>query len=307
MIKNEFTLIQAPIHQGQKKLGVSLGPVFMQQSLLSQNFQFKNLVVNEEQSSQKINMKPYQSLCEIVARESLSEKPLFIVGGDHSLSLGSIQGLLQVNPNLKVIWVDAHGDINTRQTSVTGAFHGMPLAFLLGYDQMPEQTWLSTFLKPENLIYFGIRDLDPAEKHFLNLNNICHYSMGDIQELGLSQVIEQIKQLVSGAQVHFSIDSDAFDPTIAPSTGVRVANGLSFESVQLLIQNVLKVASVKSCDYVELNPQISDQASDVEKTAQIGIDLFNVILQLDKEKEHEHGFNDRKCHSAKPNHIHSNF
>lgn len=308
MIEPNFTLIEAPVYQGQKHFGVSLGPAFIKQRLLDQGYSFESVIVSEPQSQTQLNLHLYETLCHEVAQSRRQDKTVLIAGGDHSLGLGSVQGALHVNPDLKVIWVDAHGDINTRATSLTGAFHGMPLAFLLGLDRLADQAWINTYLKPENLIYFGVRDLDPEEQRFLETHQIRHYSVETIHQRGLDHVIDEIVGDVQGHEVHFSIDSDAFDPSVAPSTGVRVSEGLSFEVVARLVADVVQVAQVKSCDYVELNPQITNQPGDAERTAQLGIELFNIILQQDLQtKENVNGFNDRQRHPEKPNLLHSTF
>lgn len=308
MTEQNFTLIEAPLYQGQKHFGVSLGPAFIKQRLLDQGYSFENAVVSEPQSQTRLNLGVYESLCNEVASARRQNKTVLVAGGDHSLALGSVQGALQVNPDLKVIWIDAHGDINTRASSLTGAFHGMPVAFLLGLDRMDDQPWINTLLKPENLIYFGVRDLDPEEKRFLEVHGIRNYSVEVIHQRGLYDVIDEIVQLIQGCEVHLSIDSDAFDPSVAPSTGVRVSDGLSFESVARLVTEVTQAATVKSCDYVELNPQIENQPGDAERTAQLGIELFNIVLQHELQtKENVNGFNDRQRHPKKPDLLHSSF
>jgi arginase len=300
-----FSFIEAPIYQGQKHFGVSLGPAFIRQVLLDQGHKFSTYPLAFQQSQLKINLNAYEELSYTVEREYRRKRKIFVAGGDHSLALGSIQGLLRCNPNLKVIWVDAHGDINTRESSLTGAFHGMPLSFLLGADRLEKQYWLESFLKPENLIYFGVRDLDLAEKNFLDENKITYFTAEKIKTVGVSQIISEIVSEVKGAEVHFSIDADAFDPLYAPSTGVKVAEGLSYLTVSKLLNEVLKVSIVNSFDFVELNPQIFNEESDVFKTAQIGINLFTQILQQPKIKEINYGFNDRQRYSAEPNLFHS--
>jgi arginase len=300
-----FSFIEAPIYQGQKHFGVSLGPAFLRQMLLDQGHRFSTYPLAFQQSQHQINLNAYEELSYSVEREYRRQRKIFVAGGDHSLSFGSIQGLLRCNPNLKVIWVDAHGDINTRESSVTGSFHGMPMSFLLGADKFEKQYWFENYLKPENLIYFGVRDLDPAEKKFLDKNKITYFTAEKIKTVGASQIISEIVNEVKGAEVHFSVDADAFDPLYAPSTGVKVAEGLSYLTVSKLLSEVLKVSQVNSLDYVELNPQIFNEVSDVFKTAQIGIDLFTQILQQPKIKEINYGFNDRQRYSAEPNLFHS--
>lgn len=308
MRETSFTFIEAPIHQGQKHYGVSLGPAFIRQNLIDQNFNFTNVLLKAKQKFGRVNIEAYEKLSYLVEREARSENLIFTAGGDHSLSLGSVQGLLRINPDLKVIWVDAHGDINTRNTSTTGSFHGMPLSFLLGADRLQGEDWIENFLKPENLIYFGVRDLDPEEKLFLDRHKIRHYSVEDINKNGLSEVIDEICFQVEGSQVHFSVDSDAFDPAIAPSTGVPVANGITYSCAEKLLRSVLAVAEVRSYEYVELNPQIFSNQLDVFNTAQIGIDLFSLILaNYNQRTEIKYGRNDRQRHSTKPNLLHAHF
>ena len=294
-----FSLIEAPIYQGQKHFGVSLGPAFLRQLLLDQGYRFSTYPLAFQQSQLNINLEAYEELSYNVERESRRHNPVFIVGGDHSLSLGSVQGLLRCNPDLKVIWVDAHGDINTRESSSTKAFHGMPLSFLLGADKLEKQGWIENYLKPENLIYFGVRDLDPAEKDFLEQNKIIFYTSEKISRMGADTVINEIKDEVAGAHVHFSVDADGFDPIYAPSTGVKVSDGLSPQIVSKLVNEVALTSVVRSLDFVELNPQIFQQTTDVFRTAQIGIDLFSQILKQISKKESHYGFNDRQRYSAK--------
>jgi arginase len=306
MQDSNFSFIEAPIYQGQKHFGVSLGPAFLRQMLLDQGHSFSTYPLAFQQSQLKININAYEELSYSVERELRRKRKVFVAGGDHSLSLGSIQGLLRCNPNLKVIWVDAHGDINTRESSETGAFHGMPLSFLLGADRLEKQYWLENYLKPENLIYFGVRDLDVAEKKFLDENKIIYYTSQQINSGNLACIISEIIEDVKGHEVHLSVDADAFDPVYAPSTGVKVEDGLSFNIVSQLLTEVLKVSKVNSFDFVELNPQIFSTPTDVFKTAQIGINLFSQILkQNNPAKEINYGFNDRQRYSAKPDLFHS--
>lgn len=278
MNEDFFTLIEAPIYQGQSHFGVSLGPTFINQSLRDQDYRFQTYSVSSKQSRENVQLQAYRDLSLIVEREVRLQTPTFIVGGDHSLSIGSIQGLLRVEPNLKVVWVDAHGDINTSSSSTTGALHGMPLSYLVGEDHFTNAPWFTHHLRPENLIYFGVRDLDKAEKLFLDKKNVCHFTTNDIQKIGLSQVLQQIKNMVSGAKIHLSVDSDAFDPSLAPSTGIKVPQGLSIESVKALTKSLAAAGKLISYEFVELNPQIFNSAQDVHNTAQIGIDLLKIFL-----------------------------
>lgn len=293
MFKKNFSFIEAPVYQGQKHFGVSLGPSFLRQALLDQCFQFDFLSLMQPQSTKNIKTSIYEELSYLTEREARRNKLSFIAGGDHSLSIGSIQGLLRTNPDLKVLWIDAHGDVNTTATSMTNSFHGMPLSFLLGIDPLFHSThWFEERLKPENLIYVGLRDLDPAEKIFLDRMNIQHYSAEQFQK-DPSKIIYEIKNTLAENQVHISLDADAFDPLVAPSTGVRVQQGLIYKDVENLVENVLSVARVNSFEFVELNPQIFSQVADVFKTAQLGIDIFKMVLQKHQQSEVAYGIDDR--------------
>ncbi len=301
MLNKKFSFIEAPVYQGQKHFGVSLGSAFLRQMLLDQCYKFDSFSTLAAQSSTEINLDIYEELSYLVERETRRQKLIFVAGGDHSLSIGSVQGMLRSYPNLKVLWVDAHGDINTRSTSTTESFHGMPLAFLLGLDPLFRETgWFDAYLRPENLIYFGLRDLDPAELKFLDDLKIQRFSAKDIRESSLETIIQKICGDLQNQIVHISVDADAFDPSLAPATGVTVSNGLSYRDVERLVEAVLEVADVRCFEYVELNPQIFEYSSDVFKTAQIGIDLFRCVLEKNKQQEVPHGFDDRFGDTEEP-------
>lgn len=308
MTKKSFSFIEAPIYQGQKHFGVSLGPSFIRQMLLDQNYDFQLLTAQARQSRIGVQEEIYEELSYLTEREARRNQLIFIAGGDHSLSIGSIQGLLRCYPNLKVLWIDAHGDINTPETSSTQSFHGMPLSFLLGIsNHYKNSDWFQLNLKPENLIYFGLRDLDLAEKKFLDQYKIQNFSAQEVRQKGIETIWKQIQNELQGCPVHISLDTDAFDPSIAPSTGVPVQAGLVYKDVEMLIQKVIQHSSVKSFEYVELNPQIFSQSQDVFRTAQIGIDLFKIILQKHKQQGVFDGFNDRHGYSEKPSLSDANF
>jgi len=289
MFKKNFSFIEAPVYQGQKHFGVSLGPSFLRQVLADQKFHFDFLPLIAKQSTAEISTSIYEELSYLTERESRRGKLTFIAGGDHSLSLGSIQGLLRTNPDLKVLWIDAHGDVNTTSTSMTKSFHGMPLSFLLGIDPLFHSSdWFEERLKPENLIYVGLRDLEAAEKIFLDRFQIQYYSAQKFKT-NPKQAIQEIQNSLKGSQVHISLDADAFDPAIAPSTGVPVQEGLLFSDVENLVDKVLNVAAVNSFEYVELNPQIFQKPQDVLQTAQLGIDIFKIVLERHQQKHQQSG------------------
>lgn len=307
MIDNAFSFIEAPVYQGQKNFGTALGPAFIRQLLFQKKLNFQILAAEAGQSVDCLQFKIYEELSYLVEREIRRTRPVFVAGGDHSLSIGSVQGALRCDPNLKVLWVDAHGDINTKSTSPTGALHGMPLAFLLGAETQDGEHWMGEKLKPENLIYFGVRDLDSGEKEFLDKKKIKYYTAAQIQQDRSSQILREIVTELRGCNVLISVDSDAFDPLLAPSTGVPVHGGLDFLTVRSLLRAVQACSQILAFEYVELNPQIFSAPDDVYRTAQIGVELFCEILNNPKQKESYHGLYDRHGYPTRTDLLHTAF
>lgn len=289
-----FSLIEAPIYQGQKHFGVSLDPAFIRQILLDRKYKFDCLPVLSSQSQESINSEVYKELSYLVEHELQIGKFPFIVGGDHSLSIGSVQGILRHEPNTKIIWIDAHGDINTRNSSLTKSFHGMPLAFLINEDPFfSKKSWFQNKLSPENLLYLGLRDLDHEEKKFLEKYGISYLTAEQIHNKNINDILNEVIKFSSGHKVHISLDADVFDPSIAYSTGVRVQNGLTYQQVKMFVQTILLVSEVISYEFVELNPQLFISAQDVLNTADLGIKIFKMIMDKLNLKERDYyGFRD---------------
>jgi arginase len=152
-----------------------------------------------------------------------------LLGGDHSLAMGSISGVARHYQNLSVIWVDAHADINTSMTTLSGNLHGCPVAFLAGIESsVPEFAWLKKCLDPRNIVYIGLRDVDPGERKILSDYNIKAYSMHEIDKWGIGKVMQMALDYLGNGPIHLSFDIDALDPQYAPSTGTPVVGGLSF-------------------------------------------------------------------------------
>jgi arginase len=178
---------------------------------------------------------------------------LVTLGGDHSIAIGTVQASLLRNPNIKVVWIDAHGDINTPQTSMTGNLHGMPLASLLGLYDSPEQ---KIILKPENLFLIGVRDLDVEERKFiesLSINMLSSDQLAKAPDSSLSLFKEWLEN-DSSCQIHLSFDIDAMDPALAPATGLPVPAGLSLDSILKFLTLIGDSQRLISLDLVEINP-----------------------------------------------------
>ena len=178
------------------------------------------------------------------------------LGGDHSVSLGSVAGFAQAG-RTGVLWVDAHADLNTPQSSPSGNIHGMPLSHLLGRgDERLLEVWGGgAILRPQELVFIGLRSLDPFEQAFIREHNIRAYTMKEIDKRGLAVVADEaVEYLADVPRLHVSFDADALDPTIAPGVGTPVPGGLSYREAHLLMELLADSEKVTSLDLVEVNP-----------------------------------------------------
>jgi arginase len=235
---------------------------------------------------QKKYIREIARVCEKLYKTSLSalEKgglPL-VLGGDHSLAAGSVAAtagyLRRGDGRIGVIWVDAHGDMNTPASSSSGNVHGMPLASLLG----PEPAELSRIggfspkVRPENTVLIGIRNLDEREKDIVRGAGVHVHTMKDIDRSGIAAVVEQA--LVSASQgtagVHVSFDLDVCDPTIAPGVGTPVKGGLDYREAHMLMEIIADSGLLRGLDLVEANPILDDR----NMTAVLGVELVASAL-----------------------------
>lgn len=210
----------------------------------------------------------YSSLC-------ANSFPL-IMGGDHSLGLGSISGASKYYDDLAVIWIDAHGDINTAETSPTGNIHGMPLASAmgLGYGDLTDLYYKGIKVKPENVFILGARDLDNGEKELIKKLNMTVFSTEDIQNMGVEKIMELINSKLKDKGIkaaHLSFDIDCIDSEFVPGTGTPVRYGLNVIEAKYILKYLMETKLIKSMDFVELNPELDKN----DKTADLCIDLIS--------------------------------
>jgi len=184
------------------------------------------------------------------------------VGGDHSISFGSIHGVLRARPDTVVFWVDAHADMNTPESSISGNMHGMPAAAHLGlfdFSALPGWSWFRPRLDVGSIVFIGLRDLDEFEKHALKSLGIQAYSIHDVEKLGISEIMTRALNSLPGEDrpIHLSFDIDGIDPTYAPSTGTILDGGLSLRESRYICTSLAETGRLKSMDMVEINPTIS--------------------------------------------------
>lgn len=199
-----------------------------------------------------------------------------VLGGDHSLGLGSISGVSKYYKDFAVIWVDAHGDINSYLTTETGNVHGMPLAAAMGigYEDLTNVYFHGTKVKPENVFIIGARDLDPGECELIEEKKLDVYSTSRIHEEGISSVISNILEKIKKLNikvVHLSFDIDCIDSDYVPGTGTPVKNGITVGEAKTLLKSLAETRLIKSMDFVELNPRLDKD----DKTSDLCMDLLD--------------------------------
>lgn len=212
-------------------------------------------------------------------------------GGDHSIALATISSFLARFPEGKVLWIDAHGDMNLPAMSPTGSFHGMPLALLLNLEGIGERVapWIPRFLDPRRILMLGVRDLDPFEELTVRRNGLEVLSPTAIRSLGPLALTQKVRSFVGDAPVHVSFDIDAMDPHEAPSTGVPVSGGLEVSHLNLIGRTVNDIGTLQSMDVVEINPLLGS-AQDVRQTMRIALRFLESTLVTPGGINHETDF-----------------
>ncbi len=209
-----------------------------------------------------------------------------IVGGDHSLGIGSVAGASAHHndlDNYAVIWIDAHGDINTPESSPSGNIHGMPLAISMneGHEDLTSVYFDGMKVKPENVYIIAARDLDDGEYVLADKVGLHMYEMKDVREKGVKETVEEVIEKVkaSGVEnVHLSFDIDAMDASLVPATGTPVDGGFNMEEGKYVLSTFLKEGFVKSMDFVELNPTlVEDPDLTVKNCMELLETVFNSI------------------------------
>ncbi|CAF1501917.1 unnamed protein product [Rotaria sordida] len=262
---HSFGIVKYNCHLGQEKSGVEKSPDILSdalQSYLDQNHVLSHIYDSNEIRKQDLKLSEDEyaifqanlSLRHRVMQSLKTNTKTLNIGGDHTMGLGTVSAFLEcfVNKEKVIIWLDAHADVNTRKTSKSGHYHGMPVAFLLGLDK-DEKFPINVRLKPEELIYVGLRDVDLFEKNQV----ISKYN---IRCISISQLINRnIDELVTtfigeNKYVHISWDVDSTNPeTEISSTGTPVKGGLTCEQIKAFIHAIAKHNQLVSFDVTELN------------------------------------------------------
>ncbi|KAI0811001.1 hypothetical protein BC629DRAFT_1589741 [Irpex lacteus] len=296
-----LAIVGCPFSGGQPRPGVDQGPIHLVEAGLPKQLeelgwkvhfdghhQFEditNSIVSDPDIGKLKNPRLVSRVCEEVAKAvggHAKEGVLPVtLGGDHSLAMGTISGTLDQYPDACVIWIDAHADINTAETTDTGNIHGMPVSFLLGLGApIPEFAWVKPQLKPNKIVYIGLRDVDAGEKRILKENGIKAFSMHEVDKYGIGKVVELALDHVNPKRdlpIHLSFDVDALDPTVAPSTGTPVRGGLSFREGHYICEAIYETGCLVALDIMEVNPSLAKE-DDVKQTVAVGCSLARSAL-----------------------------
>lgn len=279
-------IIGVPIDLGQTNRGVDLGPGAIRYAGLASSLEKLGYTVHDlgnlpvpvrdalrDQGSSFVPI--IRQVCEAtyLAGQQAIERgalPIFL-GGDHSISIGTIGGVTHHEP-AGVIWIDAHGDFNTAETSASGNVHGMSLALLLGQgDQALTQVGRAeTKLTAADVVMIGVRALDSEERRRLVASGMTIYTMRDVDERGMSAVAsEALAKLKHHRRLHVSLDIDALDPLDSPGAGTLVPGGLTYREAHLLMETIADTRRLCSMDIVEINPILDEH----NRTARMAVDL----------------------------------
>jgi arginase len=285
-------IIGVPMDLGQSRRGVDMGPSALRYAGLSGRLRRLGYIIEDHGNVEipiRDTLPPEGGMaylpavvraCKIIyeagrAAVAAGGLPIFI-GGDHSIAVGTIGGVSHDQP-VGVLWIDAHGDFNTPETSPSGNLHGMPLATLLGHGA-PD--WVNAgrpgpILKPEQVVLIGVRDLDAKERIMLRESGIAIYTMREIDEQGIAWVTRQaLARLSRLPRLHVSLDMDSLNPNEAPGVGTPVSGGLTYREAHLLLEILADEARIGSIDVVEINPILDHR----NRTAKIALELLASLL-----------------------------
>jgi arginase len=207
-----------------------------------------------------------------VARAAAGGYVPLVLGGDHSVALGTVGGMASLRGAGAALWFDAHGDLNTPETTPSGNVHGMPLAAAMGVieDGFASDAWPLPALDPRRVSLIGVRSLDEGERELVARLGIAVYTMSEIDRRGLEEVVRDALARAEGAPfVHVSLDVDVIDPDVAPGVGTPVRGGLSYREAHLAMELVSESGLLDSLEIVEVNPILDRE----NETARLAVEL----------------------------------
>jgi arginase len=293
--ERRVALIGAPLDLGAGRRGVDMGPSAIRYAGLEQHLAEKvgidtvdlgNVAAPVAEAMDEGDpharfLRPILGLCDRVAHlvadaRRKAQTPI-VLGGDHSVALGSLVGMASVHGTGGVLWIDAHGDLNTPESSPSGNVHGMALAAALGLagPAFAYESWTLPAIEPGRLALVGVRSLDHGERELLRSIDAKVFTMSEIDRLGIESCMREALAHAAGASfLHVSLDMDAVDPDYAPGVGTPVRGGLSYREAHLAMEIVAESALADSLDVVEVNPVLDRENA----TGKLAVELVASAL-----------------------------
>ena len=289
--KPDIRIVGVPMDLGQSRRGVDMGPSALRYAGLQARLEGLGYTVYDEGNIPVPNpeeavaglgrrRRAVASVCQDIyetARPFVEQGDFTLyMGGDHSISIGSVTAVSQPGP-VGVIWIDAHADFNTPETSPSGNIHGMPLAALVGRGapELVNIGYEGRKVHEVHIVQIGIRSLDEGERAALKRSGVHVYTMRHVDELGMAAIARQaLDRLRHLPHIHISLDMDSLDPDEAPGVGTPVPGGLSYREAHLLMEILSDSGRIRSLDIVEINPILDT----MNRTAELAVGLTSSLL-----------------------------
>jgi arginase len=294
--KRTVEIVGVPMDLGGNRRGVDMGPSAIRYAELEKRLRRMGLEVRDhgnlrvpdraEGRAHAPDPKAHfhqeivavaEELATVVAAIAKRGALPLVLGGDHSVAIGTLAGLSRAGRKPGVIWMDAHADINSPETTPSGNVHGMPFAVALGIARAPFPESLRGSVDPRQGVLVGIRDVDAGEREHIKKSGVTALTIADIDRLGMAGVMERAIGVASrGDGIHLSLDMDVLDPNEAPGVGTPVLGGVSYREAQLAMEMLAATGKLISMEVTEVNP-ILDRAN---MTAALAVELIASALGL---------------------------
>jgi arginase len=292
--ERKLAVIGAALDLGQGRRGVDMGPSAIRYAGLDARvadlgYEYVDLgnveaavaeatdVVDEHARFLPQIKETCQRIAQLVTRTTREGRVPLVLGGDHSVVLGTLSGLRDAHGPGGAIWLDAHGDLNSPDTSPSGNVHGMVLAAALGLagERFREDGWGLPALAPGRVALVGVRSLDDGERKLLQDSDVRVFTMSDVDRLGVERAIRESLAHVAGPGfVHASLDMDVIDPEVAPGVGTPVRGGLNYREAHLALELIAESGLLSSLDVVEVNPILDRE----NQTGRLAVELVASAL-----------------------------
>lgn len=288
---SDIHVLGVPMDLGAGRRGVDMGPSALRLARLAPALaalghrvtDHGNVEVSVAEATASPDALPFaDAIADACARayrtiRALPEAALpLLLGGDHAVSMGTVAGAAG-HGRTGLLWIDAHADLNTPETSPSGNVHGMPVAALLGQgDPRFTRVWGGgAVVRPSDVVFVGLRAVDPAERAWIHRVGIAAYTMSDIDRRGMAGVAaEAVARLAHVDRIHVSFDADVLDPDLAPGVGTPVPGGLAYREAHLLMEILAATGRIASVDLVEVNPILDVR----NRTADLVVGLTESLL-----------------------------